>query len=65
MTKKQLFVMGVLAFCNAMFSQENTTSVNYPQVKGFFGVLHPIVTINKDETLYNFSESYTVGFPPG
>ncbi|MCF6130144.1 hypothetical protein L1S35_10690 [Flavobacterium sp. AS60] len=65
MNKNKLFVLGLLAFSNIIFSQENAKSVNYPQVKGFFGVLHPIVTVNKEETVYNFSDYYTVGFPTG
>lgn len=37
----------------------------YPKIKGFMSLVHPLVTINKDETVFNFSDAYTVGFPCG
>ncbi|TPG34789.1 hypothetical protein [Flavobacterium pectinovorum] len=37
----------------------------YPKITGYFGILHPIVTVSKDETNVNFRDYYTVGFPTG
>jgi len=35
------------------------------KVTGYVGIVHPIVTITKDETTTNFNGSYTVGMPTG
>jgi hypothetical protein len=37
----------------------------YPKITGYFGILHPIVTVSKDETNVNFRDYYAVGFPTG
>jgi len=37
----------------------------YPKITGYFGIMHPIVTINRDETAVNFRDYYAVGFPTG
>jgi len=37
----------------------------YPKITGYFGILHPIVTVSKDETNVNFRDYYIVGFPTG
>lgn len=37
----------------------------YPKITGYFGIMHPIVTVNKDETTVNFRDYYAVGFPTG
>lgn len=53
-----LFVL--LAVNTAVFSQ-----TTYPKITGFFGVVHPVVTFSEDETIVNFKDYYTVGFPTG
>ena len=53
-----LFVL--LVFCSSVFSQ-----TTYPKITGYFGVMHPLVSINKDETTVNFRDYYAVGFPTG
>lgn len=42
--------------CNYSFAQN---------IKGYFGIVHPIVQIDKNATKYNFKNSYTIGFPFG
>lgn len=37
----------------------------YPKITGYFGILHPIVSISKEETTVNFRDYYAVGFPTG
>nr|WP_294936974.1 hypothetical protein [uncultured Flavobacterium sp.] len=54
-----LLLMGLIPV-NTIFSQET-----YPQTKGYFSVVHPIVTIDGNDTAFNFSDNYTVGFPTG
>lgn len=53
-----------------LFAQQtnttNTTTVTYPKSVGYFSVVHPLVTVDKDATVYNFSNgAYIVGFPFG
>ena len=38
---------------------------SYPRVVGYFSIVHPIVTMDRNETVTNFSPVYTVGFPTG
>lgn len=64
-SKNQLFLFGLLILSNAAFSQTENVSTSYPQVKGYFAILHPIITFEKNHTIYNFSDAYTVGFPTG
>jgi hypothetical protein len=65
MSKNKWFIFSLLILYNIAFSQTESISGNYPQVKGYFSVVHPIVTFEKNQTIYNFSGSYTVGFPTG
>lgn len=47
-------------------SSNASATVTYPKVQGFFCVVEPLVTIDKNETVYNFSNgAYTIGFPFG
>ncbi|MCD0465952.1 hypothetical protein [Flavobacterium sp. ENC] len=41
------------------------SQTTYPKITGYFGILHPIVTVSKDETNVNFRDYYAVGFPTG
>ena len=37
----------------------------YPKITGYFGIMHPIVTISNEQTNVNFRDYYAVGFPTG
>lgn len=41
------------------------SQTTYPKITGYFGIMHPIVTVSKDETNVNFRDYYAVGFPTG
>ena len=47
------------------FSQDIKLKPTYPIVKGYFAIVHPIITFDKDGNHTNFSKGYTVGFPMG
>jgi hypothetical protein len=57
---RHIFVIALFACCTAGFSQ-----TAYPKITGYFGILHPIVTINNEHTTVNFRDYYAVGFPTG
>jgi len=38
---------------------------NDTKITAYFSFVHPILTINNDETIYNFQQRYVVGFPFG
>ncbi len=40
-------------------------SVSAQEIKGYFGIVHPIVFFDKGVTKFNFKENYTIGFPFG
>ncbi|TKB97957.1 hypothetical protein FA046_10630 [Pedobacter cryophilus] len=55
-------------FCHAQAQLGNSftpTSINYPRITGYVGIIHPLVNITKDGTTANFNNSYTVGMPTG
>lgn len=54
----------MLVFLNG-FAQDIKLKQTYPIIKGYFAIVHPIVTFDKDGTHTNFSKGYTVGFPMG
>lgn len=60
MSFKHTLSIAVLLAGFTAFSQ-----TTYPKITGYFGILHPIVTINEDETTVNFRDYYAVGFPTG
>lgn len=37
----------------------------YPKITGYFGIMHPLVTVSNEETNVNFRDYYAVGFPTG
>lgn len=53
-----------LLLLTAKFLPAQTTAA-YPRAAGYMSVIHPLVSVNKDGATYNFSGSYTVGFPCG
>lgn len=40
-------------------------TVTYPRVAGYVGLLHPLVTFNRDHTVKNFDGFYLAGLPVG
>jgi hypothetical protein len=67
--KQCLTTISLLLSINVFAQQTTSTTIannTYPKTVGFFGVVEPLVTIDKNETVYNFSNgSYTIGFPFG
>lgn len=57
---KSTYLLALLLAVSNAFSQ-----TVYPKITGYFGIMHPIVTISKDETALNFRDYYAVGFPTG
>jgi hypothetical protein len=52
----------LLAFYDGKAQQATDT---YPKIAGYVGILHPIVTFSKKETVTNFKDYYVVGMPTG
>lgn len=46
------------------FSQQ-TPAPNYPKIAGYIGIVHPIVSFDKNGAHANFRDSYVVGMPIG
>ncbi|RVT75739.1 hypothetical protein EOD40_09810 [Flavobacterium sufflavum] len=57
---KHAILLVLLTFSSSIFSQ-----TTYPKITGYFGIMHPLVSINKDETTVNFRDYYAIGFPTG
>ncbi|MFT3932916.1 MAG: hypothetical protein QM726_04810 [Chitinophagaceae bacterium] len=57
------FVVTVVGF--VLVHGQQTTLSAYPTTKGYLSVIHPLFTIDRNGTQYNFSGTYTVGFPCG
>ena len=49
----------------SVFSHTSFSQTVYPKITGYFGILHPIVTVSEDQTAVNFRDYYAVGFPTG
>ncbi|MGX7668443.1 hypothetical protein [Flavobacterium pedocola] len=62
---KQFLFWVNLASVSIGYAQKDSVAVNFPQIKGYFSAVHPIVTIDKQHTKFNFTEDYVVGFPTG
>lgn len=60
MSLKFTFLFALILSGLTAFSQ-----TTYPKITGYFGIVHPIVTVSKDETNVNFRDYYAVGFPTG
>lgn len=60
MSLKYSFLFAVLVSGITAFSQ-----TTYPKITGYFGIMHPIVSISKEQTTVNFRDYYAVGFPTG
>lgn len=76
MKKKQIIhktanwsILSIIFFILAghLFSKlyaQNQAEV-YPKIKGYVGILHPLVTFTAEETTLNFEDYYSVGMPIG
>lgn len=53
-------LFALLVLNTSVFSQ-----TSYPKILGYFGIVHPIITLSKDETTLNFRDYYVVGLPTG
>ncbi|MET0392493.1 MAG: hypothetical protein ABW019_05100 [Chitinophagaceae bacterium] len=61
-TRRIITLLTLLLTATFLHAQQ---PVSYPRAAGYISVIHPLVTLNKDGATYNFSGSYTVGFPCG
>jgi len=60
MSLKYLLFLSVSLTSQVLLSQ-----TVYPKVTGYFGIMHPLVSLSKDQTNINFRDYYAVGFPTG
>lgn len=60
MPLKNLQCFFILLLSAASFSQNS-----FHRISAYVGIMHPIATINRDETMVNFRDYYAVGFPVG
>ena len=59
-------VISFLCVCGSLFNvNAQQPSTGYPKLAGYAGILHPLVTFSKEETLKNFKDYYVVGMPIG
>lgn len=62
----KLIAFIAVLFTSTAYSQNKPLQNEYPlKVSGYFGVLHPIATIQDGKVQMNFDGAYTVGFPIG
>lgn len=54
-----IFILGAAKISHAQ------QPANYPKITGYFSVLNPVATWNKDGVTSNFSDVYTIAFPFG
>lgn len=57
---RHIFVIALFSLSFSIYPQ-----TTYPKITGYFGILHPIVTISDEQTNVNFRDYYAVGFPTG
>ncbi|RTZ01585.1 hypothetical protein EKM02_04785 [Flavobacterium sp. RSP49] len=57
---KYFLLVAILVFSIPAIGQ-----TTYPKITGYFGILHPIVTVSPDGTNINFRDYYALGFPTG
>ena len=62
-----MFRLFVCLSITVLFFQTNAqqTKNEYPRTVAYMSIVHPIVTAYSNETVYNFENDYTVGFPVG
>jgi hypothetical protein len=57
-----IFLFLVVSIFYVSNSQAQT---NFTKITGFFGIIHPLVSVSSLETVVNFRDNYTVGFAFG
>jgi hypothetical protein len=60
-----MLLKNYILFTLLLASLTSFSQTAYPKITGYFGILHPIVTVSKDQTNVNFRDYYAVGFPTG
>lgn len=66
MVHKLIFSVFLAVLCiNQGHAQSKQLVSGYPKPVGYFAVIHPIITFDKNGHTTNFDGSYTVGFPTG
>ncbi len=55
----------VLVIYTPIHAQQSPPVLAYPKPVGYFAVIHPIITFDKNGSYTNFNDSYTIGFPTG
>jgi hypothetical protein len=64
--KQALLLITLFTSLKTMPQPTPSPTPTFPKSVGYFSVVHPLVTVDKNETVYNFSNgAYTVGFPFG
>ncbi|MCD0471944.1 hypothetical protein [Flavobacterium sp. JAS] len=57
---KHFVILALFLLSAPIFAQ-----TTYPKITGYFGILHPIVTVSNEQTTLNFRDYYAIGFPTG
>ncbi|MCF0039911.1 hypothetical protein [Dyadobacter fanqingshengii] len=60
-----LLLSGIASISVSFAQTVATPPPTFPRMVGYQGILHPIVTLDKDHVETNFSDYYVVGFPIG
>lgn len=60
-----MLLKNYILFTLLLASLTSFSQTVYPKFTGYFGILHPILTVSKDQTNVNFRDYYAVGFPTG
>ncbi|GAB3985835.1 hypothetical protein GCM10028807_01950 [Spirosoma daeguense] len=64
--KSYLFLAICLSYsCLPASTLAQETTPVYPRIAGYVGILHPLITIDKNATQVNFRDYYVVGLPTG
>lgn len=63
MLRNKLFLTLLTFISQQLKAQQPKT--DYPKVTGYISIVHPIISAYESETVYNFQNDYTVGFPVG
>ncbi|WP_259015916.1 hypothetical protein [Emticicia fluvialis] len=59
------YLATLFLWCSILtFGQNKPPEPTYPRVTGYVGVIHPVITFSRQNTL-NFKDNYVVGFPVG
>jgi len=63
----RLVVVLFILFLTSKIANAQTDGVvdSSPEIKSYFSIVHPITTLTKNGSHFNFDDSYRVGFPVG